>query len=174
MNKKTSTADTIYLLLAFAVMGILYYSSSMGYEEQNVQPLLHQWLENEPLRGLLERVEFTYAGSVVSVESSGYVAFVEFFIRKGAHFVSFFALGLFWFLGLRNRVNNIYLTILLSLLLTAGYASFDELRQNFHPNRTALMQDVILDTVGGLTGILMAFFSTGGPKRRNRKLRLTR
>lgn len=174
MKRKPGTADNIYLLLAFVIMAVLYFSSSMGYEEQNVQPLLHQWLESEPLIGLLERVKFTYAGSVVSVETSGYIGFIEFFIRKGAHFGSFFALGLFWYLGLRKRVDNIYLTLVLSLLLTAGYASFDELRQNFHPNRTALMQDVILDTVGGVTGILMAFFSTEKWNKRKGKLRLKR
>lgn len=171
MKNKTSTADNIYLLLAFVVMGVLYYSSSMSYQDQTVQPLLNQWLENEPLRGLLERVEFMYAGREVSVSSSGYIGFVEFFIRKGAHFVSYFFLGLFWYLGLRNKVNNPYLTVLLAVMLSIGYASFDELRQSFHPNRTALMEDVILDTAGAVVGIVIGLLSTK-PKRGKSRRRL--
>ncbi|MCC5894609.1 MAG: VanZ family protein [Alkalibacterium sp.] len=169
MRNKASTADNIYLLLAFVVMGILYYSSSMSYQDQTVQPLLHQWLENEPLRGLLERVEFMYAGSEISVNSSGYIGFIEFFIRKGAHFISFFFLGLFWYLGLRNRVNNPYLTVILAVLLSIGYASFDELRQSFHPNRTALMEDVMLDTAGAFVGIVSGLLSSKPNTRRRRK-----
>ena len=173
MNKKVRPIDNIYLLLAFAVMGILFYSSSMGYEDQNVQPLLHQWLESEPLRGLLERVEFMYAGSEVSIASQGYIGFIEFFIRKGAHFVSYFLLGLFWFLGLRNRVAQPWLTFIVALMLSVGYASFDELRQAFHPNRTALMEDVMLDAAGALVGVTLALLTK--PKgRRRQKLRFKR
>lgn len=171
MKRKPGTADNIYLALAFIVMAVLYYSSSMSYEDQTVQPLLHQWLENEPLRGLLERVEFTYAGSEISVQSNGYIGFIEFFIRKGAHFVSYFFLGLFWFLGLRNRVDNLYLVALLSMMLSIGYASFDELRQSFHPNRTALMEDVILDSAGALVGIVMGIVPTKPINRRRRRPR---
>lgn len=169
MRRKPGTADNVYLALAFIVMAVLYYSSSMSYQDQSVQSLLHQWLENEPLRGLLERVEFMYAGSEISVQSSGYIGFIEFFIRKGAHFVSYFFLGLFWFLGLRNRVDNLYLTALLALLLAVGYASFDELRQSFHPNRTALMEDVMLDSAGALVGIVMGILPTKPARRRRRK-----
>ena len=167
MNRKVRPIDNVYLLLAFVVMAGLYYSSSMGYQDQNVQPLLHQWLEGEPLRGLFERIEFMYAGSEVSVAAQDYVGFIEFFLRKGAHFVSYFLLGLFWFLGLRNRVAQPWLTFLLALMLAVGYASFDELRQSFHPNRTALMEDVMLDTVGAVVGTASAFFMR--PKGRRRQ-----
>ena len=169
MNRKGRPIDNLYLVLAFVIMAILYYSSSMGYEEQNVQPMLHQWLEGEPLKGLFERVAFTYAGSEISVSASGYIGFIEFFIRKGAHFVSYFLLGLFWFLGLKNRVSHPWLTVLLALMLSVGYASFDELRQSFNPNRTALMEDVMLDTAGAVVGIAIAFLT--GTGRRSRKRR---
>lgn len=167
MNRKIRPADNIYLLLAFLMMAILFYSTSMGYEEQNVQPMLHQWLEGEPLRGLFERVEFMYAGSEISVAARGYIGFIEFFIRKGAHFVSYFLLGLFWFLGLRNRISQPWVTVLVALLLSIGYASFDELRQAFHPNRTALMEDVMLDTAGAIVGIGLSLLIK--PKGRSKK-----
>ena len=47
--------------------------------------------------------------------------------------------------------------LLLSILLCIGYASFDELRQSFNPGRTALMADVLLDTVGAIVGISISW-----------------
>lgn len=167
MNRKVKPIDNVFLLLAFGVMALLFYSSSMGYEEQNVQPLLHRWLEGEPLKWLFERIEFMYAGSEVSIGAQGYTSFIEFFIRKGAHFVSYFLLGLFWFLGLKNRVAHPWLTFLIALMLSIGYASFDELRQSFNPNRTALMEDVMLDSAGALVGTTVALLFK--PKNRRRK-----
>jgi hypothetical protein len=166
MKRKEEWKDNLYIVLAFVVMGLLYYSTSMAYEEQNVQPFLLEWLSQEPLRDLFSGIRFTYAGSEVSVDALGYVGFVEFFIRKGAHFGSYFLLGSFWFLGLRHKVRSLPLAACLAVLLSFGYASFDELRQTFHPYRSGLMEDVILDTVGAIAGVLL--FSLIG-KRKGKK-----
>lgn len=128
----------------------------MTYEEQSLTSTMGLLLEKQPLYDFLTKFEFVYGGQEISIQSIGYLSFIEFFIRKGAHFVSYFIIGFFWFLGLRKRVNEEWLTILLSLLLAIGYASFDELRQSFNPGRTALMADVYLDTAGALVGILLA------------------
>lgn len=154
MHRKITMKDNIYLAIPFIIMIILYLSSSMSYENQSVVPRLSNLLSGKPLNDFLSRFEFVYGGSIVSVEANGYFSFVEFFIRKAAHFFSYFFLGFFWILGLRKRVRDDWLTILLSILLCIGYASFDELHQNFTPDRTALMADVILDTVGAIVGII--------------------
>ena len=60
-------------------------------------------------------------------------------------------------MGLEKRVRDKWLWLLLAFMLTSGYASFDELRQVFHPGRTGLMEDVILDSVGGLVGIISSY-----------------
>lgn len=169
MKRQIDWKDHLYIALAFVVMGLLFYSTSMGYEEQNVQPLLSQWLSGEPFRNMLEGIQFTYAQRNVSIDSLGYVGFIEFFIRKGAHFFSYFLLGLFWYLGLRNRMNSTLLAFCLAIGLSAGYASFDELRQAFHPNRTALLEDVFLDTVGATTGAVIGYYYTSKKGKRRRK-----
>lgn len=166
MRRQQGWKDHIYIILAFILMGVLYYSTSMSYEEQNVQPLLGEWLAGEPLRSLFESIQFTYAESMISIESLGYTGFVEFFVRKGAHFISYFLLGLFWYLGLRNRMDSPLLAIFISVGLSAGYASFDELRQAFHPYRTALLEDVLLDTVGATTGVIIAWYFTSRKKKK--------
>lgn len=173
MKRKKDWTDNLYICLAFVLMGILYYSSSMSYQEQTIQPVLGRWLSGEPLRGLLESVQFAYAENIISIDSLGYVSFIEFFIRKGAHFFSYFLLGLFWFMGLRNKVDTLPLAALLAVLLSAGYASFDELHQSFQPNRTALLEDVILDAAGAATGVLLTWFVSNRRTRKKRRWSLS-
>ena len=158
MQRRITLKDNIYLALPFVIMFILYGSSTMTYETQSVVPTLENLLQNKPFYSLLSKIEFVYADAVVSVQEIGYYSFVEFFIRKGAHFFSFFLMSFFWYLGLRKRVRSNWLIILLSIMLCTGYASFDELRQTFNPERSGLMIDVILDTAGAVVGVSIAYF----------------
>ena len=160
MQKKLTTRDHIYLFLPFLIMGLLYWSSSMTAENQSLQPSLEYFIGGKPFEKFLTGIQFQYGGKVISIPNLGYFSFIEFFIRKGAHFFSYFFLGFFWFLGLKKRVREEWLTILLSILLCIGYASFDELRQSFNPGRTGLMVDVLLDTAGAITGVGIAWFLT--------------
>ena len=66
-------------------------------------------------------------------------------------------IGFFWVLGLRKRANEMWLVIVLSILLSIGYACFDEFRQVFHPGRSGMMADVILDSAGACVGITLAY-----------------
>lgn len=156
MKQRIDWKDHLYLAIPFIMMLLLYQSSSMTYEEQSMTSAMEVLLEKQPLYDFLTNIEFVYGGQEISIQKIGYFSFIEFFIRKGAHFGSYFIIGFFWFLGLRKRINEEWLTILVSILLAIGYASFDELRQSFNPGRTALMADVYLDTAGALVGILLA------------------
>lgn len=158
MRQQINWKDNVYLAIPFVMMFILYGSSSMTYQDQSVTSNLELVLKGAPLKNLLSSVHFTYGEQLISIDQIGYYDFIEFFIRKGAHFFSYFIIGFFWQLGLRKRVRDEWLTILLAALLAIGYASFDELRQSFNPGRTALMADVILDTAGAMVGIGMAKF----------------
>ena len=158
---RSTTRDNIYILLAFAIMGILFYSSSQPYEEQSITSMLDQLLAKEPLKNLLSGIRFNYVDSEISIQTMGYSKFIEFFIRKAAHFGTYFLLGLFWFLGLKNKGTSLSLTIVVSWLLATGYAAIDEFHQGLTPNRTPLLQDIQLDSIGAATGIILAvlFFS---------------
>ena len=157
MYKKITWKDNIALFMPFLIMFILYESSSMSYEAQSLVSPLDSLLASRPFEHVLANIQFTYAGSEVSIAARGYVSFVEFFIRKGAHFFSYFFLGFFWVLGLHKRVPEEWLVVFLAILLSIGYASFDEFRQVFHPNRTGLMEDVLLDATGAMVGVLFSF-----------------
>ena len=137
------------------MMAVLFYSSSMTYHEQTSVPLLERSLHAQPLESWLSQFSFQYAGSEQSIKVSGYFKFVEFFVRKGAHFGTYFLLGLFSYLGLRPRLTGAGLAVIFSWLATTGYAATDEFHQMLTGDRTPLFQDVMLDSVGALTGIVL-------------------
>lgn len=153
---RSTTKDNLYIVLALAIMVILFYSSSQPYEEQSITPMLDQLLAKEPLKNLLSPIHFNYATSEISIHALGYSKFVEFFIRKAAHFGTYFLLALFWFLGLKNKLASQGLAIFISWLLATGYAAMDEFHQGITPNRTPLLQDIQLDSIGAATGIILA------------------
>ncbi|MEG2937032.1 MAG: VanZ family protein, partial [Vagococcus sp.] len=74
MNKQFKNGNA-YLVIALIMMAILFYSSSQTYEQQTTVPFLEKLLKNEPFKNSLSNVSFTYAGSPVSIETSGYFKF---------------------------------------------------------------------------------------------------
>ena len=79
MIQKHRKNGNLYLIIAFSMMGLLFYSSSQTYEQQSQIGLLSRLLKNEPLKEMLSQISFSYAGSEVSIAKSGYFSFVEFF-----------------------------------------------------------------------------------------------
>ena len=108
--KKLLKEPNFYFCIALAVMVILFISSSQTYEQQSQIGLLSRILKNEPLKEWLEKISFSYAGSEISIAEKGYFSFVEFFIRKGAHFFTYFVLGGSLFLTLVFRKQPYWLS----------------------------------------------------------------
>ncbi len=139
-------------------MGMLYFSSSQTYEQQNIQPFLIDSLNTPFWEELLSGIHFYYAGSEISVATHGVSGVIEFFIRKGAHFSVFFLLGFFTIGVLRSFYTKGKSSMFLSLLFVFLYACLDEYHQKLTGGRTPLWEDVMIDSVGGLCGILFFFF----------------
>ena len=120
---------------------------------------------------------FIWGHSMASAEVSGkesvsvmnrLTAVLEFFVGKGnvtdhlvrklAHFAEFAVLGFFamllFLLNGRRTASDIYRCVLDIL----AAAVVDETIQLFSPGRAGLVQDILLDTLGGSFGILMIYF----------------
>lgn len=134
-------------------MVVLFYSSSQTYEQQSQVTFLGKILGNQPFKEQLDTVSINYAGNEVSIQEKGYLKFIEFFIRKGAHFGTYFLLGGSWFLGLYLKIKQPLLIGIVSWLAATGYAGLDEYHQMLTGGRTPLFQDVILDSIGALTAV---------------------
>ncbi|MBO9129984.1 VanZ family protein [Bacillus sp. 165] len=145
--------------------GMIFYSSSQPYGKQDMRSTITQYIDESTVEHLFSWVHFTYGESEVSVEARGASGFLEFFLRKGAHFTVFFVLGVLICRALRGYGTERRKVFLFALLLTAGYASFDELHQSFTADRTPMWQDSVLDTCGGFIGITMWTLLTGKKRR---------
>jgi VanZ family protein len=80
-------------------------------------------------------------------------------IRKCAHFVEYFILSLLVLRGIRAGRKEAHLGwALVAIGMVAGYAALDEFHQSFVAGRGPAVQDVLLDTAGGLAAQLAAAF----------------
>ncbi|WP_100010399.1 VanZ family protein [Lentibacillus sediminis] len=159
----------LYWLLPIGWMGIIFYSSAQPYENQDIRPLLGNFLDLSFLEPFLAGITFSYNGSEVSVAAQGVAGFLEFFIRKGAHVGVFFVLCCFFFLALRKTTSfHMRTSLVISFFGTVAYAITDEIHQGFTPNRTPYVGDIILDSVGAIAavGCLWLFQRWKTPKTR--------
>ena len=158
----------MYIASALGIILLIFYFSSQPYHKQDLKPVLDGVVNIEGLEERLSDYSFSYAGGEVSVEGKGVAGFLEFFIRKGAHFAIFFCLGWFVMAALGLFVKKAMFSAALSALIVTAYAVSDEIHQHFTGNRTPLLEDVLLDTAGGIAGILSLWLY------RKRKSRLRR
>lgn len=160
-----------YWLLPLTWMGIIFYSSAQPYEKQDIKPMLLETVNLSFLEPFLGWVDFEYNHSEVSVNTLGTIGVIEFFIRKGAHFVAFFVLLLLFYLAFRATVNWSFKRIVaVSISLTIAYAIIDELHQGLTPNRTPYIGDIFIDGFGATTACMFLLFFRI-KKRSNRKVR---
>lgn len=140
------------LLLLF----ILFFSSSQTYEQQSLIPTLERWLPEKPFESLLSKLEIPYWGITVSVEERGYYYFVEFLLRKSAHFFFFGFIAASIYIALSKFKNRLWIATFLTLCIAFG----DEYHQSLTGGRTPSLQDVALDMAGALTALLIIYCFT--------------
>lgn len=138
-------------------MGTIYFASSQPYEQQDLRPVLRD-MDLAWVKTYFSWVSFTYSSTVISIDNRGLAGFVEFFIRKGAHVIVFFVLGLLTYRMLILWKMRKWYRVMIAFSFVLAYAAIDEYRHLLNPERTGLIEDVILDTIGGSLGILFALF----------------
>ena len=79
----------------------------------------------------------------------------RFFIRKTAHFSLYLVLGILIYLKVKDvkKINPIIISLMFCIL----YACSDEIHQMFINERTAKVLDILIDTTGSLTGVLLIY-----------------
>lgn len=104
----------------------------------------------------IDRAPRLFGGTALS---GGGLGDLQHALRKTAHFLEYLVLGSLALLAVRpglvrSRPVGIR-TISTALLLCVGYAVTDELHQLFVPGRAGRWQDVLIDSAGALSGILL-------------------
>ncbi|WP_059049969.1 VanZ family protein [Paenibacillus senegalimassiliensis] len=141
-------------LPALALMLVLFLFSSQSYQEQTLVSDIEKTTSEQSISDFFGGISFSYGGRQISVESVGGASFIEFLIRKAAHFGSYALLAMLLVYALGGRERGMgrrrYVYAWGIALL---YACSDELHQSFTPGRTAMVQDVILDGIGAAFGV---------------------
>ncbi|MDN4071932.1 VanZ family protein [Fictibacillus terranigra] len=144
-----------YWLPVLLVAGGIFYSSATPYQKQDMRPTLSHYLDHTMIADFFSSAGFEYAGEEVSVQALGPAGFVEFLIRKLAHFSVYFLLAFLLYRALRFTFNR-GKTFILSFILTVAYAASDEIHQHFTSGRSPHVEDVMIDATGGLAGLIIA------------------
>lgn len=98
---------------------------------------------------------FDFDNSMSQVEKEIIAEDLTFIVRKGAHFCAYAVFGvlLFWLLGEYNVLKTPQ--IIFSVSAVFLYACSDEFHQTFVKGRSGEIRDIVIDTLGGLTGVLL-------------------
>lgn len=80
---------------------------------------------------------------------------INFIVRKSAHITEFIILTLILFSLTSEYTKNEKKIILISIITCILCASGDELHQYFVPGRTALVTDVLIDSIGTIIALII-------------------
>ena len=137
-----------FLILTIGIMGVIFYFSSQNATESSgmsmglIRKLLHKRL-----------IEVMSHESAVMIEEG-----IETLVRKSAHFFIYSCLGFCSAMTLyySGKVNKNCILFIISLVFCIFYASTDEVHQLFVQGRSGEVRDVLIDSAGSATGILLS------------------
>lgn len=140
---------------AFLIMAMIFSFSSQNADSSSSESLM-------VTRQFLCALRDVFHLSWSQAELSRYIEQSEFFVRKTAHFTEYALLGISWFLPVQAHAGkklSLRACALISLGISAAYAASDEFHQSFIPGRSPQVRDVLIDSTGALTGILLVILA---------------
>lgn len=88
-------------------------------------------------------------------ETAVYAELIHHYIRKAAHIIEYFLLGISVALPLYvYKIRGVFL-YLTSALICVGFAALDEYHQSFIVGRSSQARDVLIDCIGIFPGIIL-------------------
>ncbi len=154
--------------LSFLWMGMIFWFSAQNAAESS------QLSGQTAFRSALW---FWPGFSRLSLEAqTAWVEGMQFWVRKSAHFLVYTGLGFWLCWGFSSFSWRLRKKIGWAWLAGTFYAVTDELHQLFVPGRSGQLRDVLLDSAGVLTGVLvfcaLAYFWKKAAAFSGRKKRL--
>jgi len=139
MNKRKIISWSLLILW----MTFIYYMSD--------QPAIVSDNQSESVIVLLSKIGIDMSGIF------GQLA--NFIVRKSAHFIEYMILALLAF-NVLIMYFDINKAIIIGILFVFIYACSDEIHQLFVQGREGAIRDVIIDTCGGTTLLLIKMFNS--------------
>ncbi|MBR2843232.1 MAG: VanZ family protein [Lachnospiraceae bacterium] len=83
---------------------------------------------------------------------------LSFIVRKCAHFLEYLILGISMFVSVCDLSRwKRWKNTILAFFISAAYAATDELHQMFVQGRSCEVRDILIDSLGALLGLMIAF-----------------
>jgi len=127
-------------LLVLVWMGLIFFLSSQQAADSNQ-------LSAGITKFIMDLISGIFPGL------SPQVQWLNHIVRKNAHFIAYFVLGLLHINALVLNGKKSRKAFLMALAISFLYAVSDEFHQTFVPGRSGELRDVMIDTAGALTGI---------------------
>ncbi|MEJ1383914.1 MAG: VanZ family protein [Candidatus Sedimenticola sp. (ex Thyasira tokunagai)] len=89
-------------------------------------------------------------------------------IKNLLHLPIFGLFALLLWLGIKHHFQNIAWAFVAVLSLTAAFGTLDEWHQSFIPGRTASIEDIAADLVGGMIALSVALYWQKHKPQKNR------
>jgi hypothetical protein len=144
----------IDLMLLGGLLIALSISSSQPYYKQDMRGMIERYVDDEALVERWQDISLQYGGKEISVDETGAAGFIEFFIRKATHFITFAALAWLYYRVVRHK-SSFSVALPWSGFLSVITALIDEWHQTYTPGRTGMLADVLLDSAGACTMLLL-------------------
>lgn len=92
--------------------------------------------------------------------SEGTLKILQFVVRKAGHFTEYAVLALLAARAFRTSARELLRNrwFWVSLFLVVAYSLSDEFHQRFVPSRTGSIYDCMIDSLGGLTALILLAF----------------
>lgn len=154
------------ILIIIWMITIFLFSNQDGMESENTSDIITNRLVNETIENdieIEENVDNTNNENInnsvnvakYNYEFEMYKGEVRLVVRKSAHFIIYLVGGILLFNFFRTYNISLRNQIIYAILGIILYASSDEFHQLFVNGRTARVEDVLLDTLGAIVGILL-------------------
>ena len=154
------------ILIIIWMITIFLFSNQDGMESENTSDIITNRLVNETIENNIEieeNVDNTNNENInnsvnvakYNYEFEMYKGEVRLVVRKSAHFIIYLVGGILLFNFFRTYNISLRNQIIYAILGIILYASSDEFHQLYVNGRTARVEDVLLDTLGAIVGILL-------------------
>lgn len=145
MSKEKQKQIISLILIIIWMITVFMFSNQNGDESQKT---------SNTVTRVIVRI-LTFNQNITEEQELKIIENLDFIIRKLAHY-SIYLLGgiLIW-----GYIDTFGITtkrkIIISIIIGASYAAFDELHQYFIANRSANIIDVSIDSIGVITGVAL-------------------
>ena len=151
MKSKKIAVTLVSGLLLVLLYGVIFsFSAQNGEASTKISMGV-----SDSLVGVLDFLSF---GKMDTDTVTELVLVIEHPIRKTAHFLEYALMGILLYSMLYYPIENAKVRFWISISWLIISAAADELHQYFVPGRWCSVKDVLLDTCGGLVGILLCRF----------------